>query len=74
MKKDDYMIDLAINIQGADKLFSQNALNLVWQTETPQVEKDHKYELTQMELCYLENKDYDFKRMLESGNKSFLSL
>ncbi len=71
MKKDDYMIDLAINIQGADKLFSQNALNLVWQTETPQVEKDHKYELTQMELCYLENKDYDFKRMLESGNKSF---
>src|SRR6478672_4394029 len=42
-----YMIDLNISADGAPGLFTQNSFNLSWQTEAKQVERDHKYELTQ---------------------------
>jgi YidC/Oxa1 family membrane protein insertase len=48
-------------MNGADKLVSQNTINLLWQTETPQVEKDIKYERQQTHICYLENGSYDFE-------------
>ena len=43
----DYMIGFKIKASGADFLFSQNVINFNWQLECPEIEKDHKYELTQ---------------------------
>ncbi len=64
----EYMIDFNINAQGAKQLFTGNTVNILWQTEAAQIEKDHKYELTQTHFCFVENKDYDFEAMLENGD------
>ncbi|MBC7866420.1 MAG: membrane protein insertase YidC [Gloeobacteraceae cyanobacterium ES-bin-316] len=57
----DYMMDLNISFEGVPQLFTQNTVNFLWQSETEQVEKDHKYELTQTHITYNENGNYDFE-------------
>ena len=64
----DYMIDFNINAEGAPGLFTQNTFNLSWQTEAKQVERDHKYELTQTQFCFVEDKDYDFETMHQADD------
>lgn len=71
LKPNDYMIDLNIAAEGASQLFTQNTINFLWQAEAEQVEKDHKYELTQTHMCYVENGDYDFETMLKDDNMKF---
>ena len=71
LKSNDYMVDLAINIKGAHDLFSQNAVNFIWQTEASQIEKDHNYELTQTHICYVNDNDFDFEYAGSGDNKEF---
>ena len=71
IKQDDYMIDLAVNLTGADKLITQNNLNLLWQTEAEQMEKVKSYEVQQSELGYVKNGDFDFKSMISTDDKKF---
>jgi YidC/Oxa1 family membrane protein insertase len=61
IKPGSYLVDFNISMTAADKWVSQNAINLLWQTETPQVEKDITYERQQTHICYLEKGDYDFE-------------
>ncbi len=61
LKPDSYMVDFNITMNGADKLVSQNTIDLLWQTETPQVEKDILYERQQTYICYQKNGAYDFE-------------
>ena len=61
IKPESYLVDFNIALKGADKLVSQNTIDLLWQTETPQVEKDIAYERQQTHICYFENGDYDFE-------------
>ena len=61
MQPDSYFVDLSISMNGADKLVSQNTINLLWQTETPQVEKDIKYERQQTHICYSKDGSFDFE-------------
>ena len=68
---DSYLVDLNITMNGADKLVSQNTINLLWQTETPQVEKDIKYERQQSHMCYLKDGDYDFEYVASGDDKNF---
>ncbi|MEO6406662.1 MAG: membrane protein insertase YidC [Ferruginibacter sp.] len=68
IKPNDYMIDLDIQLFGADKLFSRNSVNILWQTEASQVEKDHKYELSQTHICYVKNGKYDFEYVGKGDN------
>ena len=71
LKKDDYMVDFNITMNGADKLVTQNTINLLWQTETPQSEKTISYEKTQTHFCYLYNGKYDFVALGNGGNEKF---
>ncbi len=71
IRPDDYMVDFKIDIAGADKLFTQNAINFQWQTEVENIEKDHAYELTQTHICFLENNKYDFEYTGSNSNKTF---
>ena len=66
----DYMLDLNIITRGSD-LFSQNAINLSWQTEASQIEKDHKYELTQSHVGYVKEGDFDFEYAGKGDSKAF---
>lgn len=71
LKPDSYMVDFNLSMVGANKLVSQNTINLTWQTETPQVEKDIAYERQQTHICYLENGDYDFEYVGSGDDMKF---
>lgn len=63
----EYMLNFYVNLNGADKLVTQNILNITWQAKTPQVEKDNDYEKLQSHVAYVEDGDYDFYA-LGTGN------
>jgi YidC/Oxa1 family membrane protein insertase len=65
IKNNDYLINWAINLAGADKLLTQGILNINWDITVHQQEKDLKYEKGQSNIGYLEDGAYDFKA---SGN------
>ncbi|MEO6539595.1 MAG: membrane protein insertase YidC, partial [Ferruginibacter sp.] len=71
IKPGSYVIDFTISMKNADKLVSQNTIDLVWQVETPQVEKDIKYERQQAQIGYLEDGDYDFEHVGSGDDKKF---
>jgi len=71
MRPGDYMVDLNISANGAAQMFTQNTINFLWQTEAEQVEKDHKYELTQTHMCYVADGDYDFQHVASDDDKKF---
>ncbi len=71
LKSNDYMVDLAISVKGAQDLFSQNAINFIWQTEASQIEKDYKYELTQTHVCFVKDNDFDFEYAGSGDNMEF---
>jgi YidC/Oxa1 family membrane protein insertase len=67
LRPNDYLLDFAIVMNGADKLISQNTINLQWQTQTNQIEKDETYEREQTHVCYLTEGAFDFTRLGNSG-------
>jgi YidC/Oxa1 family membrane protein insertase len=71
LKPGQYMLDFSILLEGADRLFSRNNISFLWQTEAPLVEKDHKYELTQSHVCFVENNGFDFEYIGSGDNKAF---
>jgi len=71
MQPNSYMVDLNISMLGADKWVSQNTINLLWQSEMPQIEKDIEYERQQSHICYLENGSYDFEYVGSGDDKNF---
>ncbi len=70
IKPNEYMMDLNIVTKGAD-LFDKNTINLIWQTEAEQIEKDHKYELTQSHICFVKDDKFDFEYAAKGSTKSF---
>ncbi len=65
IKNNDYLINWAIDLAGADKLLTQGILNINWDITVHQQEKDLKYEKGQSNIGYFEDGSYDFKA---SGN------
>ena len=68
LRPNDYLIDFAIILNGAGKLVTQNTINLQWQTQTNQVEKDHEYEKQQTHICYLVDGNFDFTMLGNAGD------
>lgn len=60
VKPNDYMIDWNVQMNGADKLLTQGAFNLTWQSQPLQHESDTKYERQQTNICYYEDNDFDY--------------
>jgi YidC/Oxa1 family membrane protein insertase len=71
IKPNDYLLDFTVNMTGADKLVSQNTLNLLWQTEAPLVEKTVAYEKQQTHIGYVKNGDFDFEYLGSGDDKQF---
>jgi YidC/Oxa1 family membrane protein insertase len=71
IKPNDYLVDFNIDMQGANKLISQNTINLTWQSEYNQVEKTLAYEKEQTHICYLSNGKYDFEMLSNGGAETF---
>lgn len=73
IKPDDYMLDFIIKFTGANKLVTQNTLNLAWQAKAQKQEKDITWEIQQSHVSFVENNDYDFEHLVEgkSDDKKF---
>ncbi len=71
LKPNDYMVDFNISATGASQLFTNNVINLNWQTEAEQLERDHKYELTQTHIGYYRDDAFDFEYAGKGTSKSF---
>jgi YidC/Oxa1 family membrane protein insertase len=69
LKNDDYMVDFNIAMNGADKLVNQSTMNLLWQTEAPQLEKTITYEKTQTHVSYYSNDKYNTVLIGNGGNE-----
>ncbi len=69
--KNGYMLDFNISLKNAASMVEQSTMNLLWQTEAPQVEEDLAYEKTQTHICYLYNGEYDFETLDNGGNEKF---
>ncbi len=57
---DAYMIDWNVSLTGADKLLSQGLLNMKWNIETSQLERSAEYERQMSNICFSENKEFDY--------------
>ena len=66
-----YMLDFNLVINGADKLITQNKINLTWQTEALQVEKNIEHEKAQSHIGYVEDGDYDFENLGSGDDMKF---
>ena len=71
IRENDYMVDLNITVTGADKLFSQNTLPILWQAEAERIEKNYDYEKTQTHISYVKDGDYDFEYIAKPDEKDF---
>ena len=74
LKEGSYMVDFSIMIDGANQLFSQNKMNIYWQTQAEPLEKDSKYELTQTHVCYLDKDGYNFEYIGKGDSKTLNNL
>lgn len=67
---DNYLVDFSIVIKGgADKLITQNTLNLNWQVATSRIEKDIAYEKQQSHFCFIEDGKFDFDMFGTAANE-----
>ena len=56
----NYMIDFNVQLNGADRLVTNNSLNLTWQNKAIQLQKDIDYERQESRIAYRVNEDYDY--------------
>ena len=73
LKPDDYMIDFMIKMNGANKLVTQNTINLLWKGKADKMEKDMSWETQQSHISFVEDGEYDFEHIVEKkeDSKSF---
>lgn len=69
IKPDNYTIDWNIQMNGADRLLTQGAFNLTWQSEPIQHEKDVLYERQNTNICFYEDEDFDY--IMSKNSKQF---
>lgn len=64
-----YLIDWNIQMAGADRLLTQGTMNLLWQNQPMQHEKDIAYERQQSQIGFYEGGDYDW--MFSKAQRKF---
>lgn len=73
LKKEDYMVDWALDIEGANSLLTQNSVNLIWQNEVRQHEKDIVTEKRETQVGFWIKDDYDYFTLGRSYDQQFES-
>ena len=68
-----YMVDWSIEIEGMNSLLTQNSLNLLWQNEVKQHEKDIITEKRETQVGFWTKDDYDYFTLGRSSEKQFES-
>ena len=71
IKPNDYLVDLNILMNGADKLLTQNTMNINWQVAANVHQSDIHYERMQSRLCFVEEDEYDWEAAASGASKTF---
>ena len=71
IKPNDYLVDLNILLNGADKLLTQNTMNINWQVAANVHQSDINYERMQSRLCFVEEDEYDWEAAASGASKTF---
>ncbi len=71
VKRDQYLFDFNIQLNGADKLLTQNSLNLIWQSKANKLEKDLAYEKLQTQVGYVTDGSFDYHNIGSGDDKGF---
>ena len=67
----NYMLDWNIILNGADKLLTQNSLNLHWNVQIHQQQISRVYEAQQSKLSYHNEDGYDYSTATSGVNRTF---
>ncbi|HVT84518.1 MAG TPA: membrane protein insertase YidC [Chitinophagaceae bacterium] len=71
LKKDDYMLDFTVQMNGADKLLTQNTMNLSWQYKAVQQESDIAFEKQNTQIGYSMGGDFDYNTAIKRSSEDF---
>lgn len=71
VRKDDYMIDLSIDLKGADQLLTQGNMNLNWQYTVARQESDISFERQNTQVGYVEDGEFDYHTIGRRSDVNF---
>jgi YidC/Oxa1 family membrane protein insertase len=71
LKKDDYMLDFNVKLNGVNQLFTQGGMNLTWQYAAAQQETDISYEKQNTQVSYVEDGSFDYHTIGRKSSKNF---
>lgn len=71
IKPGQYMIDFNLQLAGVPQLLGGNTLNMTWQNQSIQLQKDLSYERTQSQVAYFADGDYDYSAVSGGGSENF---
>ena len=69
LRKDQYMVDWDIEVDGTGSLLTQNSINLLWQNEVKQHEKDIGTEKRETQVGCWTNNQNDYLTLARSSEK-----
>lgn len=71
LKKSEYMFDWNLGVNGADKLFTNNTVNLLWQVQADQQERDIQTEKRETQLGLYGQDGFDYFTMSDGLGKNW---
>lgn len=71
LKKDDYMLDFNIKLNGVNQLLTQGNMNLTWQYTAAQQESDISFEKQNTQVGYVEDGSFDYHTIARKSSKEF---
>jgi YidC/Oxa1 family membrane protein insertase len=71
VRPNNYMVDFTITIDGVQQVLGASTLNLTWQANAIQQQRDIAYERTQSKVGYRYENDYDDNAAIGGGSKKF---
>lgn len=71
LKKDNYMLDFNVKLNGVNQLLTQGSMNLNWQYAATQQESDISYEKQNTQVGYVEDGSFDYHTIGRKSSKNF---
>lgn len=71
LKKDDYLIDFNVRINGVNQWLPQGSMNLTWQYSASQQETDLSYEKQNSQISYVKDGSFDYHTIARRSSKNF---
>lgn len=71
LRKNEYMLGFTIQLNGADKLLTQNVMNLTWHYSAVQQESDISFEKQNTQIGYVMDGEFDYHTAVKKSELDF---